>query len=242
MFVTNCVICIHSLIGCPCRIFFSGSFAMQELFFFSICDLHECFCFCFWTTPLHFSNGASLTNKWLEGGAVKRHFASTKEGRYTLIKTSSRFPLVLKVMSSVNHPETPKKVYKASESVNLSCCRLCKSVGDISRWRNLYSKANRKFLVQRRICTATHFHKVIYCHIYFVGHACERRLIVVFLRPRLPNVRHRLKEESPTALHALKARKETNMAVYVPESRSHRGLNFTSTPSHATQVSPGPLC
>ena len=32
-FSPNFVICIHSLIGCPCRIFFSGSFAMQEFFF-----------------------------------------------------------------------------------------------------------------------------------------------------------------------------------------------------------------
>ena len=35
---------------------------------------------------------------------------------------------VSKVTSS-GHPETPKKVYKESESVNVCCCRLCKSVG-----------------------------------------------------------------------------------------------------------------
>ena len=27
-------------------------------------------------------------------------------------------------------PETPKKMYKASESVNMGCYRFCKSVGD----------------------------------------------------------------------------------------------------------------
>ena len=38
-------------------------------------------------------------------------------------------------------------IHKASESVNVSCYRLCKSVGDTSHSRNLYSKGNRLLLV-----------------------------------------------------------------------------------------------
>ena len=41
---------------------------------------------------------------------------------------------------SSGHSETPIKVDKASESVNVSCYRLYKSVEDTSHWRNLYSK------------------------------------------------------------------------------------------------------
>ena len=41
MFFTNCVLCIHRLIGCPCRIFFSGT--LECRIFFSICALHEFF-------------------------------------------------------------------------------------------------------------------------------------------------------------------------------------------------------
>ena len=44
---------------------------------------------------------------------------------------------------SSGHSETPIKVNKASESVNVSCYRLCKSVEDTSHWGNLYSKGNR---------------------------------------------------------------------------------------------------
>ena len=53
---------------------------------------------------------------------------------------------VSKVMLN-GHSGNLKKVYKASESVNVSCYRLCKSVGDTSHWRNLYSKENRLLLV-----------------------------------------------------------------------------------------------
>ena len=42
--------------------------------------------------------------------------------------------------------QTPKKVYTASSHVNTSCCRLCKSVGDISHSKNLFAKNNRALL------------------------------------------------------------------------------------------------
>ena len=51
-------------------------------------------------------------------------------------------------MSSGNLPRTPKKVYKSSGS---SCCRLCKSVGDTSCWKNLFGKGNRALLATAEI-------------------------------------------------------------------------------------------
>ena len=36
-------------------------------------------------------------------------------------------------------PETPKKVYKASESVNVGCCRLCKSVEDTGNLGEIFT-------------------------------------------------------------------------------------------------------
>ena len=42
--------------------------------------------------------------------------------------------------------QTPKKVYAPSSHVNLSCCRLCKSVGDVSHSKNLFAKNNRALL------------------------------------------------------------------------------------------------
>ena len=41
---------------------------------------------------------------------------------------------------------TPQKVYAASSHVNTSCCRLGKSVGDISYSNNLFAKNNRALL------------------------------------------------------------------------------------------------
>ena len=82
-------------------------------------------------------------------GMVQYQFAQTLsagEGKDITIKTKSRLPRVSRIMSSGSHPETPKKIYTASKSVSLSCCRLCKSVGDISHWRNLYSKGNSQLL------------------------------------------------------------------------------------------------
>ena len=41
---------------------------------------------------------------------------------------------------------TPKKVYAASSHINTSCCRLAKSVGDISYSNNLFAINNRALL------------------------------------------------------------------------------------------------
>lgn len=51
-------------------------------------------------------------------------------------------------MASGNLPQTPKKVYKSSGS---SCCRLCKSVGGTSSWKNLFGKGNRALLATAEI-------------------------------------------------------------------------------------------
>ena len=90
-----------------------------------------------------------ITNKWLERGVVECQFAYTKctrDGKTCPSQVNLRFACVSKVMSS-GHSETPKKVYKARESVNVSCYRHCKAVGDTSHWRNLYSKGNWLLLV-----------------------------------------------------------------------------------------------
>ena len=82
-------------------------------------------------------------------GVVQYRFAYTLcvgEGKDISIKTKSRFPRVSRIMSCGSNPETPKKIYTARKSVSLSCCRLCKSVGDISHWRNLYSKGSSQLL------------------------------------------------------------------------------------------------
>ena len=54
-------------------------------------------------------------------------------------------------MSSGNLPQTPKKVYKSSGNTSSSCCRLCKSVGDTSCWKNLFGKRNRPLLATAEI-------------------------------------------------------------------------------------------
>lgn len=76
--------------------------------------------------------------------------------------------VISKVMSS-GHLETPKKVYKVSESVILSCYRLCKSVGvDTSHWQNLYSKGNLQYYFWQwsRSFMVTYFHEVNFCLVW----------------------------------------------------------------------------
>ena len=97
-------------------------------------------------------------------GVVQYQFAHTLsagEGKDMSIKTKSRLLRVSRIMSCGSHPETPKKIYTASKSVSLSCCRLCKSVGDISHWRNLYSKGNSQLLATAKDL----YRKVMFCRI-----------------------------------------------------------------------------
>ena len=69
-------------------------------------------------------------NDWREGWlSVSLPILSVPE----MGKVNLRFACVSKVMSS-GHSETPKKIYKVRESVNVSCYRHCKAVGDTSHW------------------------------------------------------------------------------------------------------------
>ena len=49
-------------------------------------------------------------------------------------------------MSTWSIQQTPKKISKPSTTANISCCRLCKSVGDVSCSKNIYAKGNRALL------------------------------------------------------------------------------------------------
>ena len=50
------------------------------------------------------------------------------------------------IMSTGNIQQMPKKVSKYSATANISCCRLCKSVGDVSCLKNIYANGNRALL------------------------------------------------------------------------------------------------
>ena len=81
---------------------------------------------------------------------VECQFAYTKctgDGKTCPSQVNLRFACVSKVMSS-GHSETPKKVYKGRESVNVSCYRHCKAVGDTSH------KSLAKSLQQRESTTS----------------------------------------------------------------------------------------
>ena len=77
--------------------------------------------------------------------------------------------------------QTPKRVYAPADHVKLSCCRLCKSVGDnISHSKNLFAKNNRALLICGR--TLRRFlvteQTVACCYVWYVGSCrpCERRV------------------------------------------------------------------
>ena len=75
-------------------------------------------------------------------------------------------------MSSGKLPQTRKKVYQSSGS---SCCRLCKSVGDTSSWRNLFGKGNRALLATAEIIYGSPLiHDKTLPHL--LCRPCERRL------------------------------------------------------------------
>ena len=170
------------------------------------------------------------------------------KGKICQSKQSREYPRVSRIMSCGCHPETPKKIYKARKSVSLSCCRLCKSVGDISHWRNLYSKGNPQLLATAEDLYGKALPRSdVLSHL--VCRPCERRLtnfknFKTTISESQASFEVKVKrcfEESPSAPHtikSLKARKDANMVGNVPGSRSRRGLYFPSTQSPHTQVSP----
>ena len=119
---------------------------------------------------------------------------------------------------SSDHSETPKKVHKASESVNVSCYRLCKSVRDASHWRNLYSKGNRLLLVVAE-------------ELYGDGLSLSEFLphLVLESSSRRSLKVKRCIEESSSVPH-LTDKKESNVAGNVSRNHCSGRLNFILTP------------
>ena len=73
--------------------------------------------------------------------------------------------------------------YKASESVKLGCCRLCKSVGDTGNLGEIFTVKPESttsgggrgvYGDALPLCYYVNF-----CHVYFVGHASEDRIRVI---------------------------------------------------------------
>ena len=64
---------------------------------------------------------------------------------------------------------------RASSHVNLSCCRLCKSVGDISHSKNLFAKNNRMLLasVEELYGSSLSQNKLL---LHLVCRPCERQV------------------------------------------------------------------
>ena len=89
-------------------------------------------------TCLPKSGRLQISDCWKERLSVRLLILSVPGmGIYAPVKINLRFAHVSKVKSS-GHSETPKKVYEGTESVNVSCCRLCKSVGNASHLQDLY--------------------------------------------------------------------------------------------------------
>ena len=71
-----------------------------------------------------------------------------------------------------------KKVYKASESVNVGCCRLCKSVGDTRNLGEIFTvKPESTTSGGSRGALPLRTSTVSFCHIYFVGRTSEDRQV-----------------------------------------------------------------
>ena len=105
--------------------------------------------------------------------------------------------------------------------MNVSCYRLCKSVGETSHWQNLYSKGNRLLLV-----LAEELYGDALPQSEFLPH--------LLLESGIVKVK-RCIEESSSAPH-LTAKKESNVTGNVSRSHCSRRLNFTLTPSTETNV------
>ena len=123
--------------------------------------------------------------------------------------------------------QTPKKVYAPSSHVNLSCCRLCKSVGDISHSKNLFAKNNRALLasVEELYGGSLSQNELLP---RLVCRPCERRVnnfkafknIITETQQSFERVK-RCIEVSPSAPRTLKSSK-----VNEPVRSSRRGLIF----------------
>lgn len=92
-------------------------------------------------------------------------------------------------MSSGGLPKTPREVYDSVGKKDLTCCRLCKLVGDISRWKNVYNKGNCALLA----AAENIYGSPLTCGEslpHLLCRACERRLKnFIVLRPRSSRVK-----------------------------------------------------
>ena len=124
--------------------------------------------------------------------------------------------------------QTPKKVYAPSSHVNLSCCRLCKSVGDISHLKNLFAKNNRALLASVEELYGGSLSQIELLP-RLVCRPCERRVnnfkafknIITETKQSFERVKRCIEVSPSSAPRTLKSSK-----VNEPVRRSRRGLNF----------------
>lgn len=141
-------------------------------------------------------------------------------------------------MSTGSLQDTPKKISKSSTTANITCCRLCKSVGDVSCSKNIYAKGNRAFLAAAEDIYGRPLRQdKLLPHL--LCRPCERRLknfisfktVISESQSSFETVK-RCKEISPSVPRTLaKSARES-------ERKSRRGLNFLTVPSQM-QSSPG---
>ena len=147
--------------------------------------------------------------------------------------------VVREQMSNGNLSQTPKKVCRPSANVNSSCCRLCKSIGDVSFSKNIFAKGNRALLAAAEdICGGPLRRDQLLPHL--LCRPCERRL------KNFVNFKTTIKE-SQSSFERVKRCVEISPSVYrtlaksakESGSRSRRGLSFGISRAGELQPSTG---
>ena len=123
---------------------------------------------------------------------------------------------------------TPKKVYAAHGHVNTSCCRLCKSIGDIAHSKNLFAKNYRALLTAAEELYGRSFSQSELLP-RLICRPCERRVnnfkafknTITETQTSFERIKKCI-EGSPSAQRALKSSKLNEPSIV----GSHRGINF----------------
>ena len=147
-------------------------------------------------------------------------------------KQATREALSLdRIMSTGNIQQTPKKISKSSTTANVSSCRLCKSVGDVSCSKNIYANGNRVLLAAAEDIYGRPLRQVNLLP-HLICRPCERRLknfisfktVISESQSSFETVK-RCTEISPSVPRTLakSARKS--------EKKGRRGLNFATVPT-----------
>ena len=139
----------------------------------------------------------------------------------------------------MSNVRTPKKVYAASSHVTTSCCRLCKSVGDIAHSKNLFAKNNRALLAAAEELYGGSFSQSELLP-RLICRPCERRVnnfkafknTITETQTSFERIK-RCIEVSPSAPQALKSSKLNEPLVV----RSRRGINFGNEQPSENKVS-----